>query len=373
VTPIATICLALSALYAVVTFANLAIFRVPRRPDTTLPAVSILIPARNEADNIGPAIDAARATEGIDIEIVVLDDGSADGTSDVVRDRAATDPRVRLLEGEGLPAGWNGKQYACWRLAQAAANPLLAFVDADVRLAPDGMSRLAGYLERRKLDLASGFPRQKTETLAEKVTIPQIFVLLLGYLPLPMARIFRAPGFGAGCGQLMLVRKGAYEKAGGHAEIRKTMHDGLMLPRLIRRSGGRTDILNATPLAECRMYAAWPEIWAGFAKNATEGMAKPVALPIWTILLGGGHVLPYLLVPISAVAENPEALRLSLIALGLLLSARLATALVVRQSLISVVAHPVGVLIVLAIQWRALVNAGRGQATTWRGRSYDAG
>lgn len=372
-TLIATICAALSALYAFVTFANLAIFRVPRRSEAKLSAVSILIPARNEADNIGAALDAACATEGVDVEIIVLDDGSTDETAAIVRDRAAADPRVRLLEGEDLPADWNGKQHACWRLAQAAAHPVLAFVDADVRLAPDGISRLSGYLERRKLDLASGFPRQRTETIAEKLTIPQIFVLLLGYLPLPMARLFQSPGFGAGCGQLMLVRKSSYERAGGHAEIRKTMHDGLMLPRLIRRSGGRTDIVDATPLAECRMYANWPEIWAGFAKNATEGMAKPIALPIWTILLGGGHVLPYLLVPISAVAGNPEALRLSLIALGLLLSARLATALVVRQSLVSVFAHPVGVLVVLAIQWRALVNARRGRATPWRGRCYDAG
>ena len=374
-TLIATICLSLAALYAFVTFANLAIFRVPPLPaaGARLPAVSILIPARNEADNIGPALDAAVATLGVDFEIVVLDDGSTDETAGTVAACATVDPRIRLLKGDGLPAGWNGKQHACWKLAQAAANPVLAFVDADVRLAPDALARLAGALERRRLDLVSGFPRQKTDTLAEKLTIPQIFVLLLGYLPLAMARLSGAPGLGAGCGQLMMVRKAAYQRAGGHARIRTTMHDGLMLPRLVRRSGGRTDIVDATPLAVCRMYASWPEIWAGFTKNATEGMAKPAALPIWTMLLGGGHILPYILAPLAAATGDAEALRASMLALGLMLAARFTTALSVRQPLISVVAHPVGTAIVLAIQWSALINAGRGRSTSWRGRSYDAG
>jgi hypothetical protein len=350
---------------------------VPRRVDPAerLPPVSVLVPARDEAANIDAALAAILASEGVEIEVIVLDDGSTDGTGDIVTARAEADGsgRVRLLLGSGLPRGWNGKQHACWTLANAARNPILVFVDADVRVAPDGLARLVGRMERRRLDLISGFPRQRTLTLAEKLTVPQIFVLLLGYLPLPMARIFRAPGFAAGCGQLMAVRQAAYARAGGHAEIRATMHDGLKLPRLIRRTGGRTDITDATPLATCRMYANWAEVWQGFTKNATEGMARPVALPVWTVLLGGGHLLPCLLVPAALLLGDAEALGRSLAALGLLFAARLAVALVVRQPLVSVVLHPVGIVIVLLIQWNALIAARRGRQASWRGRSYDAG
>lgn len=372
-TALAIACFTLAAIYAVVTLANLAIFGVPGRPAGRLPAVSVLIPARDEADNIGPALDAALASEGVETEILVMDDGSTDATAEIVAACAARDPRVRLLSGGDLPEGWNGKQHACWRLAQAARHPVLVFVDADVRLAPEGLARLAGRMEARRLDLVSGFPRQITPSLGEKLVIPQIFVLLLGYLPIFMARVFRGAAFGAGCGQLMAVRRDPYLRAGGHAEIRTTMHDGLMLPRLMRRGGFRTDIVDATPLATCRMYRNWPEIWAGFGKNATEGMARPVALPIWTILLVGGHILPYPMVIATLFFGPPAALGWSAAALGLLILARLAVALKMRHPLLSVWAHPVGIAIVLAVQWNALVSARRGRRPSWRGRSYDIG
>ena len=365
--------LALALLYAAMTAANLAVFRAPppAAPGRRLPAVSILIPARDEAANIGAALDSALGQHGIEVEVVVLDDGSTDGTAALVAARAGADPRLRLARGADLPSGWNGKQHACHQLARLAAHPLLLFVDADVRLAPDAAARLAGCLEDRRLDLVSGFPRQITGTLAEKVAIPQIMVLLLGYLPLPMARLSNAPSLAAGCGQLMLVRAEAYHAAGGHAAFRGRMHDGLNLPRNVRAAGGRTDIVDATPVAACRMYGSWPEIWAGFSKNATEGMARPLALPVWTVLLGGGHILPWLTLALGGLAGSSLATGLSLAAIGLVLLARIALALVTRQSPLSVLLHPVGVALNLAVQWSALLGARRGRRAVWRGRAYD--
>jgi hypothetical protein len=169
----------------------------------------------------------------------------------------------------------------------------------------------------------------------------------------------------------MVVRADAYRRSGGHSVIRTTMHDGIRLPRRVRAAGGRTDIVDATGLAQCRMYDSWPALWTGFSKNATEGMATPVALPIWTVLLGGGHILPYLVALAAFVANDAAALTPALEALAMMLAARVAVALVARQSFLSVAAHPVGMTIVLAIQWIALWNARRGQPREWRGRSYD--
>ena len=365
--------LALGALYALLTLVNLAIFRAPRgpRPGDARARVSILIPARDEAANIGAALDLALAQEAAEVEVLVLDDGSTDGTADIVAGRAAADPRVRLLRGAALPRGWNGKQHACHQLCKAARMPLLLFVDADVRLAPDAATRMHAYMLRRRLALVSGFPRQVTRSLGEIVAIPQILVLLLGYLPFPMARLLPGTGFAAGCGQLMMVRAEAYRAAGGHAAFRNLMHDGLNLPRNVRAAGGRTDILDATPLARVRMYENWADLWAGFRKNATEGMAKPVALPIWTVLLLGGHVLPLLVLPAAWIAGADRAFEWSLwtvIAVGL---ARTALALKVRQHPLSVVLHPIGVIVTLAIQWSALLGRRRGAQAHWRGRLYD--
>ena len=372
-TALAWAALCLAALYGVVTILNLAIFRAPRgpRPDDPLPKVSVLIPARDEAPNVDGAIRGALAQTGAAVEVIVLDDGSTDETAAIVRRHAERDPRVRLAQGADLPAGWNGKQHACHQLARLAQHPLLLFVDADVRLAPDAVTRMHAYMLRRRLDLVSGFPQQLTGTLGEKIAIPQILVLLLGYLPFPFARLSNAPGFAAGCGQLLLVRADAYRKAGGHAAFRDRMHDGLNLPRNVRVAGGRTDILDATPIASCRMYDNWADIWSGFSKNATEGMAKPVALPIWTVLLGGGHVLPWLVLVLAWLAGAERAFSLSLLAIAIVLLARLALAFVARQPFVSVLLHPVGVVVTLAIQWTALMGARRGRQAVWRGRAYD--
>ena len=363
----------LAGLYAIMTLVNLAVFRSPPRPlGGALPAVSLLIPARDEAANIDGALAAALASQGVDLEVAVLDDGSTDGTDAKVRAWAAHDGRVRLVRGPGLPPGWNGKQHACWVLSQHARHELMVFVDADVRLRPATLARLAAALERHKLDLASGFPRQAAETLAETLVIPQIHVLLMGYLPLPLARLFaHAPGLAAGCGQLIAVRREAYVAAGGHAAIRRTRHDGLLLPRLFRRAGLRTDLYDASELAECRMYAGWNQVWRGFAKNATEGMATPVALPVWTVLLGGGHVLPFLLLPAALLTGADAAAELAALAVALVWGARALLAARIGQSPLGVLLHPVGLALVLAIQWQALLGAKRGRPAEWRGRSYD--
>jgi cellulose synthase/poly-beta-1,6-N-acetylglucosamine synthase-like glycosyltransferase len=368
---LAVAALALAALYAFLTLVNLLVFRPPARGMGARPAVSVLIPARDEARNIGPAVECVLAQQGVDIEVIVLDDGSSDGTGDIVRAIAARDGRARLMDGPALPAGWNGKQHACYQLAQKARHDLLLFLDADVRLEPEAVARMAAHLEARELDLVSGFPRQVTRSLAEIVVIPQILVLLLGYLPFPMARVFRSVGFAAGCGQLMLIRAGTYAKAGGHAAFPTSMHDGLNLPRAVRRAGGRTDIVDTTALAHVRMYETWSEIWTGFSKNATEGMAKPVALPVWTVLLGGGHVLPPLMLLGAWVVGAPGILEVAAKACALLFGARAVLAWRMRQHPLSVLLHPVGVLITLWIQWSALMGARRGQQQSWRGRSYD--
>ena len=368
-------CLAavLAGLYAFMTAVNLAVFRAPPQAGGGRPRVSLLIPARDEAANVDGALAAAMASEGVELEVVVLDDGSTDGTGEKVRTWAARDRRVRLIDGPGLPRGWNGKQHACWVLSRHARHEVMVFVDADVRLRPAALARLAAALDRYGLDLASGFPRQVTATLAEALVIPQIHVLLLGYLPLPFARLFAgAPALAAGCGQLIAVRRAAYEATGGHSAIRATRHDGLMLPRLFRRKGFRTDLFDAADLAGCRMYAGWDQVWRGFAKNATEGMAKPVALPVWTVLLGGGHVLPFLLLPAAGLSGAGAAAELAALAVALVWGARALLAARVGEPPLGVLLHPAGVCVVLAIQWQAMLAARRGRQAEWRGRSYDA-
>jgi hypothetical protein len=358
---IAAIALGLAALPLMLSLDNLRRYRPPP-PATATPRLSVLIPARNEENNIGAAVAAVLASRDADLELIVMDDGSTDATAGILA--AIGDPRLRVAQGGSLPAGWSGKQHACARLADLARNELLVFVDADVRLAPDALNRIAGFMERHDVALASGFPREITVGWSEILLLPLIHFLLLGYLPMVRMQSSGSVGLGAGCGQLMIARAAAYRAAGGHAAIRASMHDGLMLPRAFRRAGFMTGLFDATDIATCRMYSSAAQVWEGLSKNATEGMAKPLALPVWTVILGGGAILPWLLL----LSRGASPVILAACACGLL--TRLILARRFRQSMIGAVLHPFGVGGVLVVQWTALVRAALGRKATWRGRAY---
>jgi hypothetical protein len=339
-------------------------------------AVSVLIPARNEERVIGASLASLLASRGVELEVVVIDDASTDRTAEIVRSFAENDARVRLRTAAPLPRGWNGKQYACYALAAAARSDILCFLDADVRLAPEALASMTAFLRRSGSDLVSGFPRQETETPLECLLLPLIHFVLLSYLPLAGMRTMPAPGFAAGCGQFLMARRDAYRKSGGHAEIRATMHDGLLLPQLFRRNGLRTDIADLTHLATCRMYHNASEVWRGLAKNATEGMAAPARILPFTFLLFCGQILPLLLAISVAVAPasfSQGARLLILVALAASFVPRLLSVWKYRQSLFSALLHPVGVAVLLVLQWYALLRKFAGHRVTWKERAYRLG
>jgi hypothetical protein len=346
----------------------------PGNPGTTVagPFLSVLIPARNEEAAIVPALRSILDDPHPRLEVLVLDDHSTDATASQVLRVATTDPRVRLVTGKRLPEGWCGKQHACWQLAQAAQGELLVFLDADVRLAPQALTRIARYFETHPdVQLASGVPRQLTGTFLEKLLIPLIHTILLGYLPMVGAQWTRWSAFAAGCGQLFVARRGAYFTAGGHQNIRSSLHDGVQLPRLFRRHGLQTGLFDATDLADCRMYSSASTVWRGLGKNATEGMAHPAAIVPWSVLLLSGHVLPWILLAVGLLLPiDTTTLVIAGIAASLGALARLAAAWRFRQNLLGALLHPLGVTALVLIQWDALVRRWRGRPMEWRGRQY---
>lgn len=367
------VCLALllALLPAYLFCVNLMRYRRPGLPcrEKPLPAVSVLIPARDEAESISAAVHAVLASRNVELEVVVLDDHSTDATAAIVTALAQCDSRVRLLTAPPLPPGWCGKQHACAQLARAARYDILVFVDADVRLAPDGLARAVGFLEQSGAELVSGVPRQETGSFVERLLIPLIHFLLLGYLPMGLMRRWPYPGLAAGCGQLFVARRSAYEQMGGHGAIRTSLHDGLTLPRAFRIAGFRTDLFDATDVAVCRMYHSARQLWHGLSKNAGEGLAAPRLIGLATLLLFGGQVLPFLLVPLAWGRGGLTALGVGA-AVGLAWLPRLLGAWRFRQNWLGAALHPLAILGLLAIQWQAFCQAWLGRPATWKGRSY---
>ncbi len=407
------------AVWPAVLFAvNLRRYRAPRPAAAASPfPVSVLIPARNEEANIGQALGCVLASRDVDLEVLVLDDDSNDRTGAIVRNVAAIDSRVRLVEGQGLPAGWNGKQHACWVLAQESSKRLLVFLDADVRIEPELLARMAAFRASQAAALVSGFPRLITITWLEKLLLPLIHFVLLGFLPMGAMRETTAPSAAAGCGQFMLAEREAYFLCGGHHAIRETMHDGLLLPRVFRRAGYKTDIADLTDLASVRMYDSAAKVWSGLAKNATEGIATigkivplslilllgqvvPVVLMLYVLVMTclltvyayAGHVVSSTLLKASVpflgslfvlvrggVTLNvypAVAIGFALALLGLSVVCTFVPRLLAvrrfQQPLGSALLHPVGVLVLLCVQWYALGRKLVGKPVGWRQRTYSS-
>jgi hypothetical protein len=349
---------------------NLRVYRLGAAGKVSHPPLSVLIPARNEEHNILAAVEAALAAGDGEVRVIVGDDHSTDGTAGLVAKAAARAPRVSPIAIPMLPAGWNGKQHACFALAQAAQTELLLFVDADVRLEPGSIARMTAELERSGASLISGVPRQVCGSWMEGLLIPLIHFVLLAYLPMRRMRQSVSPAYAAGCGQLFLCRAADYRRAGGHGAIRSSMHDGITLPRAFRRAGLKTDLFDATDLSRCRMYAGARQVLDGLGKNAMEGLAKPSRIGIFTLLFLLGQILPLPLAVLALMRHRWLVFVVSLAACGLLYVPRLAAVGRFRQPVWSALAHPLGVLVLTGIQWWALARHFSGKRAAWKGRSY---
>jgi len=338
----------------------------PATPGDT--GISVLIPARNEKANIAAALRSVLQSTGVDFEVIVLDDGSTDRTAEITRGIARVDSRVRLERGRQLPAGWCGKNFACHQLAALARHPLFLFMDADVRIRrPDTLAQLVRCFDETGAALLSGIPQQETITWAEKLIIPLIHFVLLGFLPLRRMRASSDPRFAAACGQILGVRRDAYTAAGGHAAIAERIHDAVALTRAVRASGFKTDLFDATESFSCRMYRRSVDVWKGFAKNAHEGLGSPALIIPATVLLLGGQVLPFVLL---AIGETPLTRTFAFVGVGAAWLPRAVGSIKFRQSSAGALLHPLGVALLVGIQWLGFVRSLLNRPAVWKGRAY---
>jgi hypothetical protein len=264
--------------------------------------VSVLVPARDEAPRIGDCLAAIRAQRGLaDLEVLVLDDRSADGTAQVVRHHVDADPRVRLLsQSVEPPAGWLGKPWACSRLAEAATGDVLVFVDADVVLEPDALTRTLAVMDDAALDAVSPYPRQVSVTTAERLVQPLLQWSWLTFLPLDAAERSSRESLVAANGQLLAVRAESYRRAGGHAVVRAEVLDDVALFRALKGSGCRAVVADGTTLASCRMYESWPQLRDGYAKSLWSAFGSPGGAAGVSGLLALLYVVP----PVAALAGS---------------------------------------------------------------------
>ena len=334
------------------------------------PSVSVCVPARNEERNIESIVRCALASDAVDVEVLVYDDQSTDRTPELLASLGRSDARVRAVPTQPLPEGWNGKQWGCERMGRAARTEWLLFTDADVRITPDCLARAVAEAVRLDAALLSTLPREEVGSPLERLVVPLIHWMLFSWLPMPRMRTTNDPATSAGCGQFLLVRRDAWDKAGGHAAFRDSMHDGIKLPRNVRRAGFHTDLYDGSESVSCRMYRNAGETWRGFTKNAYEGLGSPAVLAVFTLLEAAGILLPWIWLPVAiARGETPLGPTvLAAFAIAAQLFQRTVLARRFGQPWECVALHPVTILLLLAIQWRSWwLHLTKRRA--WRGRT----
>lgn len=341
------------------------------------PRVSVIVPARNEAGNIGPCLAAILRSSYENREIIVVDDQSTDGTGDIVRAlEARTESALRLVDGGVLPDGWYGKPWACWQGYRAAAGDVLLFTDADTRHECDLLGRTVTALEQEGADLLTVLPEQTLTSFWERAVMPHmLFMLGVRYRASRMNRTRNARDVVAN-GQYIMMPRASYEAIGGHEAVKHEVVEDLRLAQHVIGAGRKLYAAHAEEFMQTRMYRSLGGIVEGWSKNVAIGSAysvgqrlRPVMPWLIIVFLLGAWVLP----PSILLGELFFRMVDSLVAwaLGAVILSLSFWALVhlrMRVPPLYALIYPVGAVVAAIIVLRSAL---RGRArVVWKGRTY---
>lgn len=344
------------------------------------PPVSILIPARNEARNIRRCVESALAQDYPNFQVLVLDDRSTDATPAILAELSTQSPRLVVLHGRDLPAGWAGKPHALHQAAAAATGEWLLFVDADTFLHPNALSATLAAARQTGADLYTVLTRQILGSFWERVVMPMVLTALsVGFSPRKVNDPQRRDAVANG--QYIFIKRSVYDAIGGHASVKDKIVEDKALSERVKWGGYRLVLADGAGIAQTHMYTNLPSMWEGWTKNIYLGLADRPGL----LLLGAFGAF----LALMAALFMPVWPLLGLawyfngggwMALGVVLKALLvwATLLYARVRVNQglgipawyALTTPLGAGIFAAIMFASAWKVLSGQGVTWKGRKY---
>lgn len=344
------------------------------------PKVTILLPCKDEQENVAKCAADLLAQNYPNLEVVIIDDRSTDGTAEVARGIAASDSRVKLLHLSDRPAGWTGKTYALTRGMELASGEWLLFVDADTRHHPDCLSICMEWAARRQAAMISLLPKMRCETFWERVNQPLCGIVLMRSFPPELVNSDWS-GMAFANGQFILVERSVYEAAGGHAAVRDKFVEDIYLARVVKRQLKRRVLTAVAPeICSTRMYSGLGDQIQGWARIYFDAWRRSVPTALWKIaepliFTQPGYVMPFVAIGYLAFGSDSQgAMRL----LGLsLLHNLLMFSVIARMYRFNharwqdAIWYPLSGLISDWIYVRVIRMCLTGQVT-WRGTTYEA-
>jgi len=233
----------------------------------TKSSLSVLIPARNEENNIEKCLRSLIADDNPNFEFLVLDDNSKDQTSKIVENLSKIDPRITLLKGSKLPNDWSGKNWACYQLSSKAKGDLILFIDADTWVSNQTINKAISYMEETKCALLTVIPKRNPNCLIEKLMFPFIDWITTSFIPIKIAGSLKTPYISAAFGQFMMFQKDKYFQTGGHNLLQGNVLDDLELGRAIKSKGLIWKLLDGNKSVETDMYHTNLETIKGLSRS----------------------------------------------------------------------------------------------------------
>jgi hopene-associated glycosyltransferase HpnB len=332
------------------------------------PRVDIVVPARDEAESIGPVIASLLAQDygaGFpkSFAVTLVDDNSSDGTAE----RAGCAPNLNVLRGTPKPTGWVGKMWALEQGIAAGDAPLILLTDADILHEPQHLSTLVACLERSKLDMASEMVHLNCSSLAERALVPA-FVYFFQML-YPFAKVNDArSSVAAAAGGTVLIRREALQRIGGISAIKGALIDDVSLAKAIKGRGGGAIFLGHSALAaSIRPYAGLADIWRMIARTAFTQLRHSTWLLLGTLL---GLSLVWLAPPAAAFLGHGWVRLCGLAACALAVLSYLPTLARYRRSFAWALALPLIALFYMAATVGSAVDEWSGAGARWKSRSY---
>lgn len=301
--------------------------------------VSILIPARNEEENIQACLDSCLTQTYANKEIIVLNDNSTDRTLIILNSYS---DKIKIINGEKLPEGWIGKNWACFQLAQQANGEYLLFIDADVRLNDNAVESAIEEIVQTNSGLISVFPTQIIKTISEWLIVPLMNWILLGFLPLILVHKSKNKSFVAANGQFMLWRKEIYQKLSGHSSVKDKSVEDMEFARSCKLNGIKIKTLLGGNLIYCRMYSNLKNAINGFAKNFFPGFnTNAINFLIFISVIVLASIIPFFIW---------EDFIFSFILVLMIILSRILISFISKQNLLlNIVLHPIQMMSLLLV------------------------
>ena len=369
------ICLLLIAFFTIVTGITnfLWLKKIPTKkniPKSKL--VSILIPARNEADVIESTIKSIINQSYQNYELIILDDNSSDTTESIIQKHAKSNPKIELINGLSLPEGWLGKNWACHQLSEKAEGEYILFIDADTNLDKFILEDSVIALQKEKIDLLSLVPGRDTKLIADHAMKKIISWFIVCWLPMKLAIKLNAPFLSATFGQFMLFKKSSFNDIGGFEAIKDNPVDDFQLGRNIKKNLFKWMLYDAAFRITTRTYNTNKDLISGYSKNIfpAVGYSISIFVVIFLILISFvlGSTIPIILFALG-ILQNQQLILLCISLLILLFISWGIVTIRFKYSIFTPFSFPLLISLIFLLALRSFID-NVFYSSTWKGRSY---